>query len=414
MSSTNTTKRRNNVEDSVEAPAKESSANLPETNAVAANSKSHGGSSEELSPLRQRKKKPPSQQQRMLLQMKAQQRLEKEQSQVVEAATGNAFADQLMKLLRTALLVLLIGGGILWYYSPNSINKWSRRKPELPPRSLISIYPAYVNIRRDLPRFFHEYSLATPDNLPARQAIRHVAADLKPMATNPGSTFQQVIRLWPWEVEQFRRQLPNNDVLDAYCGKGAEMVYQYQPELREEVVIWCLLAAGHDHGFVRFDVQKVYGSIARGIKGVAVMYDGHANRAMTRSLLLLPFHKPQDIKKGKPLPPSTRVAMNVMSWLRQNAPLIAGADELMVAMEEFLYFVISKEDPSAWHWLYAACTATERQARQNDPRVASMCTERQEEEAADCCVIYDPNLFEFYNRAKPQKRVVVPQEEKDE
>ena len=356
------------------------------------------------------KKAPPSQQRRMLLQMKAQQNLENEQSKVVQAYAGGAFSEQVLKLARTMLLVVVAGGILLYLYAPSYVSNLWRRKPVLPPRSLISVYPNYVDIRRDLPRFFHEYSLAKPENLPVREAIRHVAA-LRKTATNEGSKYSQKIMLWPWEHDQFRRQLPTAERLDEYCGKGADTLYMHRPELREEIVLWCLIGTGHDHGFLRFGVQHVYGSIARGIKGVAVQYDGHPNRIMARSLLLLPFHTPEALKKGKVLPPSTKVPMHALSWLRQNAPIIANFEELIAAMEEFLHWAIRKEDENAWYLFYAACTAQERQARQGDPRVASMCADGEEERGADCCVIYDPHMHEFYGRAKPAKRVISNEEE---
>lgn len=347
-----------------------------------------------------KQKQPPSQQQRMLMQMRAQQELENEQGQVVQAYAGGAFSDQLWKLVRTFLLLLLVGGGLLYLYAPSLVGKLLRRKPQLPPRSIISVYPDHVHVKRDLPRFFHEYSLATPQNAAARAAVRHVANDLRPMATNAGSKYQQRISLWPWEVRTFRSQLPTAESLDQYCGKGTNVLFETRPDLHEEIVLWCLLATAHDHGFLRYNVQHVYGSIARGIQGVAVRYDGHANRAMAQSLLLLPFHKPEDLSKGKPLPPSTKVPMRTFGWMRQNAALIADPAEFLVALEEFLFWIIAKEEAS-WYWLYAACTAEERQARAGDPRVASMCTAEQEAAAdADCCVIFDPHLHEFFGRAK--------------
>ena len=345
-----------------------------------------------------KKKAPPTQQQRMLRQMKAQQEMERQQNQVVEAYTGSAFSDQLWKLLKTLLLIFVIGGGVLYYYSPAFLNKWLKAKPQLPPRSLISVYPETIDILRDLPRFFHEYSLATPENLHTREAIRHIAS-LRRTATNPGSKYKQTIRLWPWELRQFRSQLPNRDTLDKYCGHGADALYKGRPALRDDILLWCLLSAGHDHGFLRFEVQQVYGSIARGIKGVIVRYDGHPNRAMAGSFLLLPFHKVEDLQKGQPLPPSTQVAARTMSWLLQNAPLIEDEEEFTVAMEDYLYYAASKEENS-WHWMHAACTAEERQARQGEPRVATMCAEGTEERGDDCCVIFDPNLHEFYGRPK--------------
>ena len=368
--------------------------------------------------LRQRKPRKkrttPSQQQRMLMQMKAQQALEDEQGQVVQAYAGGAFLDQWGKFLRTMLLILFVGGINLYLFPPPFLRKWWRPKPSLPPRSLITVYPPHVNIKRDLPRFFHEYSLATIDNAPARQAMRHVVQTLRPMATNEGSRFAQKISLWPWDVTQFRHQLANRDALDQYCGAGTDVLYQTRPELHADIVLWCLLGTAHDHGFVRYEVQNVYGSLARGIKGVAVRYDGHANRAMARSLLLLPFHRVKDLKKNQPLPPSTKVATRTLAWLRQNAPLIADEEELYIAMEEYLYYIIAQEE-AKWHWLAAACTAVEREARQDDPRVASMCTKEQEAAGEDCSVIYDPLMHEFFGRkAKPRRRVAEEAEDDDD
>jgi hypothetical protein len=395
-----------------------------------------------------RRRQPLTQQQRMLLQMKAQQQMEQDQEQFVQAYTGNAFSEHLWKLLRTVALLLLVAGILLYYYQPRFIMKWFVHKPMLPPRSLISVYPSHVNIRRDLPRWFHEYSIATPDNLLTRQAIRHVLQDLRSMATNPGSKYRQTINLWPWELQQFQQQLPNRQTMDGYCGPGTYDIYyasgtgEQQQGLQSDILLWCLLAAGHDHGMVHYDVQRVHGSVARGIHGVAVRYDNDENdnhdgsrtpssrpRVMARSILLLPFHTTEDLIPNEPLNrPSTQVAIRTMDWIRQNAPLLPDYQEFTIALEEFLYYAISQENKKAqktdmaknhhslnmtttkkWYWLYAACTPAQRQARQGQPRVATMCPPNQQEEAVEddessCCDIYDPHLYEFYGRTRPQPK----------
>jgi hypothetical protein len=377
--------------------------------------KSTSGKSSEPG-VRQRKRKPLTKQQRMLLQMKAQQKLERAQQEEEEAQTNRALSSLLVKYLQAMSLVLLMAAVLLYTYAPGLVHKWFSRKPRLPTRSLVAVYPPSVALRRDLPRFFMQYSLATADNLATRQAVQH-AQKLRVGATQTGSIYQQTINLWPWEVAQFRRQFSQKVPMDAYCGTGTEAIFSNRPELREEILIWCLLATGHDDGMLRFGVQTVHGSLARGLQGVAVRYDGQPQRVHSQSLLLLPLLDPASLAEGKEMAPSTKVALHAMSWLRQNAALIANVDELVQGLEEYMYFVIRKEDATSWHWMQAACTVEERQTHveAGDLRVATLCTEGQEEEGADCCVVYDPHWRDFFVRSKPRVALSAPDEEdKDE
>jgi hypothetical protein len=367
--------------------------------------------------VRQRKRKPMTKQQRMLVQMKAQQKMEREQQAAEETQTNGALSSLLVKYVQAMSLVLLMAGVLLYTYAPGLVHKWFSRKPRLPTRSLLSVYPPHVALRRDLPRFFNQYSLATADNLATRQAVQH-AQVLRQGATQAGSIYQQTIHVWPWELAQFRRQFsPQQVPMDAYCGAGTEAIFTNRPELREEILIWCLLATGHDDGMLRFGVQRVHGSVARGLQGVAVRYDGQPQRVHSASLLLLPLLDPVSLAEGKEMAPSTKVALHAMSWLRQNAALIANVDELVQGLEEYLYFVIRKEDDASWHWMQAACTTEERQAHveAGDLRVATLCTEVQEAEGADCCVVYDPHWHTFFGRSKPNVAAAAQQAEgKDE
>ena len=342
------------------------------------------------------KKKPLSKHQRMLRQMKAQRELEREQQAILGSFADGALKDQIVQHLKKLLLLVTVGVILLYAYAPDFLFKWLfRSKPKLADRSLMTVYPAELQVRKSLPLFFQAYAIARLGNEAARKAVKHVAS-LRHVATDPGK-YKQKIYLHAWEHMDFVRQMKDQRKMNAYCGEGFREQYKGAPGLdskkkRDDLLLWCLLANGHHDGYVKFETAHIRPKITREQKGVAIRYAGR-NRIHSDSFLLLPMHGVQDLKGKRKLPPSTMVAFAALEWLRTNAPLSTEAYTKL--FEEFLYEWIEKEGEN-WEFLNAGCTMTERQLLAVKERlIATNCrhvTVGNEENEEECCSFYDPNL----------------------
>ena len=344
-----------------------------------------------------KKKKPISKHQRMLRQMRAQRDMEKEQEETLGAFADGALKDQILKYLKTMWILVTVGGLLLYFYAPDLVVKLLfGSKPRLVDRSLMTIYPSKLQVRKSLPLFFQAYSIARPGNRAAREAVKHVA-ELRQIGTYPGK-YKQKIYLHAWEHADFGRQMRNHS-MNELCGEGFKEQYRGSPgtsskKKKDDLLLWCLLANGHHDGFIKFETSEITSQISQGRKGVAARYMDR-NRIHSDSLLFLPLHDLADLKAKKKLKPSTMVPFAALEWVRTNAGL--GDEAYVKLFEEFLYEWIEKEQ-DAWVLLNAACSKGERQSlKANQRMVATTCTKGLEEggdegEGESCCSFHDPNL----------------------
>ena len=381
-----------------------------------------------------------SQQQRILRQRKEQQDLEDEQHHVISSHANHAFQELIVKYAKTLLLILVLGVGILAYVAPHLLWKWTRalfwwNKPRQTNRSLATVYP--WSVREDLPLTYNAYSIATPDNLPARKVVRHVA-NLRnramDMLDSEKEQYKQRIRLHAWEHDEFERQ--TQPYMARYCGPQFEEAY-YQAQTssnslnyknmtitptqarQDDLLLWCFLANGHHDGFVKYEMSHLFAPIVRGTKGVAVQRysaKGAANpkRIHSESFLLLPVHDYKDIKGDswmwkfvrsafflsrkpkKRLPPSSKVGYVTLEWLNVNGGGSLTETAYRKLLEEFLYeWIVEREGSEKWIIFQAACTEEDRQAL--FPQyllVGTTCPQllgNEDEGQGECCHIFDPN-----------------------
>ena len=112
-------------------------------------------------------------------------------------------------------LFLLLTGSLM-YFKPKIFFRLVsslRRSPtverlhnhQAPPRHLALLYPPGISPSKDLPVLYGPYSIATPENLPARRAVRKVKSMREQLN-------RQVVRLLPWTREDVLRH-----PLDDYC-----------------------------------------------------------------------------------------------------------------------------------------------------------------------------------------------------
>ncbi|KAL7566256.1 hypothetical protein ACA910_011316 [Epithemia clementina (nom. ined.)] len=344
------------------------------------------------------KKKALTKHQRMLRQIKAQRELEQEQQEIVGTFADGALKVLMLKYLKILWILITLGGLLLYFYAPEVLSRWIfGSKPRLVDRSLMTIYPSELQVRKSLPLFFKSYAIARTGNKVAREAVIHVA-ELRRAATDPG-IYRQKIHIHAWEHADFGRQMRNHS-MDDYCGKGFREQYKGEPGLssktkRDDLLFWCLLANGHHDGYIKFELETIESQITRARKGVAVRYTDQ-KRIHSDSLLLLPLHDIINLKEKKKLPPSTMIAYAALEWLRTNAAL---ADEVYKRLfEEFLFEWIEKE-VGAWEFLNAACSAADRQRLASTERmIATTCKKEikadagNEDEEETCCTFHDPKL----------------------
>ena len=350
---------------------------------------------------------PISKQQRILRDMAAQSEAESEERAVLERYQNQAYASSMKGYMRSLFLLVvvgIIGFGYVMYEYPTLI--FPQRPARLVDRRIMTIYPAALHIKRDLPRFFDSYAIVTPENLPARRAVRQVAA-IRRIVIDSGR-FNQKLTLQAWEHEDFTRQLPGKS-FDSFCGAGFKNQYRFQQKQQQDQVepfniddrtrlddlmYWCLMQSGQHDGFVRWNVT-VEASLTRGMQGVAGVYtdDITGERKVRPSFLFLPIRAPKKDDQDTGL--STEVPFKIMKWLLDPANFQYTQEDY----EKVLYKFI-KEEADRWVILHAACTVSERGTLDTTKRrVVSECHDSSgtgDEEI--CCSIYDPQLRPYLPR----------------
>jgi hypothetical protein len=351
---------------------------------------------------------PLSKQDRLLRDMAAQNEAEFEERAVLERYQNQAYASSMRGYMRSLFLLAvvgIIGFGYVMYAYPTLI--FPQKSARLVDRRIMTIYPAALHIKRDLPRFFDSYAIVTPDNLPARRAVRQVAA-IRRIVIDSGR-FNQKLKLQAWEHEDFTRQLPGQ-ALDSFCSAGFKNQYRFQQKQQQDQVeasidvddrtrlddlmYWCLMQSGQHDGFVRWNVT-VEASLTRGMQGVAgVSTDTVTGEGKVRpSFLFLPIRAPK--KDDQDVGLSTEVPFKIMKWLLDPANFQYTQEDY----EKVLYMFI-KEEADRWVLLNVACTVSERGIFDTTKRrVVSECHDSSDNDDEEtCCSIYDPQLRPYLPR----------------
>jgi hypothetical protein len=345
-----------------------------------------------------------SKQQRILREMAAQQDLESEQTAVLMQTAHQAYSKTLQGYFQSLFLLLIVGifglGYVLFAY-PDLL--FLKRSPRLTDRRIMTIYPASLHIKRDLPRFFQNYATATPDNLQARLAVKQVAA-VRWVVVDSGR-FNHKLQLHAWEHEDFIGQLPGES-LDSFCGAGFSNRYYVQRQQQvavpnvdarnrpDDLVYWCLLQSGQHDGIVRWNVTAE-ASLTRGMKGVAGVYTVNGQTRVRPSFLFLPIRdrKKNDQDTGL----STTVPFKMMKWL-----LNPGNAQYAQEDYEIELYNIIQEEADRWVLLNAACTVAERTPLDTSQR--RLVTECHADSGTGneeiCCSIYDPQLGPYLPRSR--------------
>ena len=298
-----------------------------------------------------------------------------------------------------------------------------------PPRHLAILYPPGTRPQTDLPYFFQQYAIATPENQNARDAIRRlirIRNRLKP--------FQ--IFISAWEREAMMSDYP----VDDYCGAGFAAAYQHtftQDRQRhgarhaEDLLVWCLLHTYQNDGFVQWNATLERSPMGASphssnfqyssedtLKGIVPVYPGQSR--VHPSFLWLPKKRESiiismdDSKVGSTRKNRTKTTFDmnsqipakILPWLIHTAPKIP-AEDYARASEEFLYRLI-QEEHEHWMTLDAVCNTTwsgdstgtqsqenlveeiDRSKYQHRRVMGRDCVGSDKTESVHCCIVYMP------------------------
>lgn len=194
-----------------------------------------------------------------IVQQNKKERLEQRRIARLSHAAQTSVQKIYLALIMNIILVVM-GGLIYWkpevFFQTIAKSRASGNGKTLlqwPPHHLAVLFPPQTRLKTDLPKFFQQYAIATPENYHARQAVRQllkVRSRLKP--------FQ--IFVTAWEREGMMSDYP----VDDYCGTGFSAAYQYARttgSLREpasvrhaeDLLVWCLLHTYQNDGFYQWN-----------------------------------------------------------------------------------------------------------------------------------------------------------------
>ena len=135
---------------------------------------------------------------------------------------------------------------------PNLIRRLLRRNKDIPTFHFATRYPNNVLLGRDLPLFFRFYSIATPENEFAQDAVRKVCNSRTQLRKRAGR-IKTILKAWDGSnIENLLNQdICGNEFVDAYRSKGTTQ------QRKDDLLMWCLMATRVTEGFFMEDVEII-------------------------------------------------------------------------------------------------------------------------------------------------------------
>jgi len=168
---------------------------------------------------------------------------------IQETIVQSQRSNHILKTFLVVITALLCTVGALLRYSNPNIMKRFWKKP-IPTFHLATRYPVNVILDRDLPRFFRHLSLATPDNVPAREAVRKVLRS-RTQLRKRSDRIKTIVKAWDdSNVEQLlQQQICGADFVSAY-NRGSQ-------QMKENLLMWCILASRISEGYFKESVEML-------------------------------------------------------------------------------------------------------------------------------------------------------------
>ena len=154
--------------------------------------------------------------------------------------------------LKTAVIVLTAIvctiGAFIHGTNPKFFKQFSKKS--IPTFQLATRYPADVVLQRDLPTFFRQYTIATPENFKARQAVIRMLKSREQLRRRAGRI---KTTLKAWDNSNVDRLLDQG-----ICGDEFEKAYHKASQPRkDDLLMWCLLASRVSEGFFKESLEMI-------------------------------------------------------------------------------------------------------------------------------------------------------------
>lgn len=154
-----------------------------------------------------------------------------------------------MKTFLVIITALICTVGALLHNTNPKILKWFWQEP-IPTFHLATRLPHSVILERDLPRFFRYYSIATPENAVAREAVQKVVRSRKQLRKQAGR-IKTSVKAWDDSNVDYLLRLGS-------CGHDFEVAYLgASQQKKDNLLMWCLIASRITEGFFMESVEMV-------------------------------------------------------------------------------------------------------------------------------------------------------------
>lgn len=160
---------------------------------------------------------------------------------------SSPYSSHILKIVLVVFTALVCTVGALLH--ANKPNFLKQSKP-IPTFQLSTRYRPEVVVERDLPRFFRHYTIATPENAMAREAVRKMLRDREQLRRRAGR-IRTILKAWDdSNVEQLLNQ--------GICGDDFEAAYRRSSQPRkDDLLMWCLIASRVSEGFFKESLEFI-------------------------------------------------------------------------------------------------------------------------------------------------------------
>lgn len=168
---------------------------------------------------------------------------------IKKSIVGSQTSSHMLKTFCVVITALLCTVGALFHNSNSNLKERFWKEP-IPTFQLSTRYPINVILERDLPRFFRYFTIATPDNAAAREAVRKVLRSRNQLRRRAGR-IKLSVKAWDNSTIE---QLLNQRI----CGDDFEVAYSSASQPRkDDLLMWCLLASRITEGFFKESLEMI-------------------------------------------------------------------------------------------------------------------------------------------------------------
>lgn len=298
-----------------------------------------------------------------------------------QGQSGQAFKTLILTI--TAIVVFVFG--VIQYTQPGFFGRLiNGRRGSIPTFYFATKYPPDVILERDLPRFFRTYSIASPENEFAQEAVRKIQRSRTQLKRRAG-IIKTIVKAWD---ETNIQHLIHRGI----CGADWEEAYDRGSSMRKnDLLMWCLLASRIAEGFFQESVEFIdtalfllrqRGMIVKKISSGSIDTDGQGN-----------IYQPTLLSSSYYLHPRTNttevewIPTKVLSWIIANPEEKLGTpEESRQLLQRVLYdMVIQSGHEDDFVVLDEVC-----QDQRPNRSIAIDCPNGEE---IDCCYFVVPEKY---------------------